>query len=68
MFSAHQGVEDDDMNVLCMGARVIGPNLAIDVVKTWLHAKFSGAERHVRRVHKIHNIEKMFLQVISKQS
>jgi len=57
-FSAHQGVEDDDMNVLCLGARVIGPNLATEVVKTWLHAKFSGAERHLRRLRKVLEIEK----------
>jgi ribose 5-phosphate isomerase B len=48
------------MNVLCFGARVIGPSLAIDIVKTWLHAKFSGAERHVRRVNKIQGIENKF--------
>jgi RpiB/LacA/LacB family sugar-phosphate isomerase len=59
-FSAHQGREDDDMNVLCLGARVIGPMLALDVVKTWLNAKFSGKERHVRRVGKIAKIEEEF--------
>ncbi len=52
-FSAHQGVEDDDMNVLCLGARVVGPELAKEVVRTFLAAKFSKAERHVRRVGKI---------------
>jgi ribose 5-phosphate isomerase B len=56
-FSAHQGVEDDDMNVICLGARVIGPALAAEVIRTFLSAKFSGAERHVRRVAKIHAIE-----------
>lgn len=59
-FSAHQGVEDDDMNVLCLGARIIGPNLAGEIVRTWLHAKFSGAERHTRRLHKVLAIEKQF--------
>lgn len=59
-FSAHQGREDDDMNVLCLGARVIGEMLALDVVKAWLNAKFSGAERHVKRLHKIADIEKEF--------
>jgi ribose 5-phosphate isomerase B len=57
-FSAHQGVEDDDMNVLCLGARVVGPELAKDIVTTFLAAHFSGAARHVRRVGKIAEIEK----------
>ncbi len=57
-FSARQGVEDDDMNVLCLGARVIGPELAKDLVRTFLEAAFSGAERHVRRLGKVEAIEK----------
>lgn len=60
-FSAHQGVEDDDMNVLCLGARVVGPELAKDVVRTFLAATFSGAERHVRRLGKVQDIENQFL-------
>jgi len=56
-FSAHQGVEDDDMNVLCLGARVVGPELAKEIVRTFLKATFSGAERHVRRLRKISEIE-----------
>ena len=56
-FSARQGVEDDDMNVLCLGARVIGPALAADLARIFLAARFSGAERHVRRVSKIKAIE-----------
>ncbi|HJQ19053.1 MAG TPA: ribose 5-phosphate isomerase B [Gemmatimonadaceae bacterium] len=56
-FSAHQGVEDDDMNVLCLGARVVGPALATDIVKAFLAARFSGAERHRRRLGKIREIE-----------
>lgn len=59
-FSAHQGVEDDDMNVLCLGARVIGTELAKDVVRIWLSASFSGAERHRRRLAKIGEIEREF--------
>src|SRR5271157_1791633 len=51
-FSAHQGVEDDDANILCLGARVIGANLAMDIVKIWLAARFSKAERHNRRLQK----------------
>ena len=57
-FSAHQGVEDDDMNVLCLGARVVGPELAKEIVRTFLAASFSGAERHVRRVGKVNELEK----------
>jgi ribose 5-phosphate isomerase B len=57
-FSAHQGVEDDDLNVLCLGARVIGPELAKEIVRVWLTATFSGAERHRRRLAKIDQIER----------
>ncbi len=56
-FSARQGVEDDDMNVLCLGARVIGPLLAAECVRAFLGAQFSGAERHVRRLAEIRAIE-----------
>jgi ribose 5-phosphate isomerase B len=56
-FSAHQGVEDDDMNVLCLGARVVGPELARELVRTFLGACFSGVERHVRRLNKVREIE-----------
>ena len=56
-FSAHQGVEDDSMNVLALGARVIGPSLAAELVGTFLRAEFSGAERHRRRLQKIADFE-----------
>lgn len=56
-FSARQGVEDDDMNVLCIGARVIGPELAKEVIAAFLKARFSHLERHERRVNKILDIE-----------
>jgi ribose 5-phosphate isomerase B len=56
-FSARQGVEDDDMNVLALGARVIGPSLAAELVTVFLAAKFSGAERHERRLGKMKAIE-----------
>jgi ribose 5-phosphate isomerase B len=59
-FSAHQGVEDDDVNVLCLGARVIGSQLAFEIVDTWLNAKFSGAERHLRRKEKVLALEKRY--------
>lgn len=58
-YSAHQGVEHDDMNVLCLGARVIGAELARELVHAFLNAQFSGEERHRRRVAKVHQIEKM---------
>ena len=56
-FSARQGVEDDDMNVLCLGARVIGVEAAAECVRAFMHARFSNAERHVRRLGKIQAIE-----------
>jgi len=56
-FSARQGVEDDDMNVLCIGARVVGPSLAEELVRAFLGAAFSGAERHRRRLAKIQEFE-----------
>lgn len=56
-FSAHQGVEDDDMNILCLGGRIAGPELAWDLVETFLAASFSGAERHVRRLRKVAALE-----------
>ena len=59
-FSAHQCVEDDDVNVLCLGARIIGPELALEVVRQYVNAKFSGAERHRRRVAKIGAFEEEF--------
>ncbi len=58
VFSAHQGVEDDDMNVLCLGGRVLGFALAWDLVKTFLSAGFIGAERHNRRIRKLEQLEK----------
>ncbi len=56
-YSAHQSVEHDDMNVLCLGARIIGPELAAEIVRAFLGATFSNEERHKRRVGKIHDIE-----------
>jgi len=56
-FSAHQGVEDDSMNVLCLGARVVGPALAEELVRTFLKARFSGAERHERRLAKVNRFD-----------
>jgi ribose 5-phosphate isomerase B len=59
-YTAHQSVEHDDVNVLCLGARVIGPALAADVIRAYLGAEFSGEERHVRRLGKIEAIEREF--------
>jgi RpiB/LacA/LacB family sugar-phosphate isomerase len=57
VFSAHQGVEDDDMNILCLGGRVVGFELGWDLIMTFLHARFSGAERHKRRLAKATALE-----------
>jgi len=57
VYSAHQGVEHDDMNVLCLGARIIGPAVVPELVQAFLAAKFSADERHQRRVGKIRNLE-----------
>jgi len=56
-YSARQGVEHDDMNVLCLGARVIGIELALECTRAFLGAQFSGAPRHVRRLNKVLAIE-----------
>ena len=59
-YSARQGVEHDDMNVLCLGARVIGPELAGELVRAFAGASFSGEERHLRRLSKIRALEDRF--------
>ena len=59
-YTAHQAVEHDDMNVLCIGARVIGPALAQDIVTAFLGASFSGETRHLRRLEKVHSFEQRF--------
>jgi ribose 5-phosphate isomerase B len=59
-YTAHQAVEHDDMNVLCLGARVIGGALALDLVNAFLGARFSGEERHQRRLDKIFEFEERF--------
>jgi RpiB/LacA/LacB family sugar-phosphate isomerase len=56
-YSAHQGVEHDDMNVLVLGGRVIGPALALELVRAFVGARFTGEERHVRRLGKIKALE-----------
>ena len=58
VYSAHQGVEHDDMNVLCLGSDVVGPELAADLIRAFLAARFDGGERYVRRLHKIEAMER----------
>lgn len=67
-YSAHQGVEHDNMNVLCLGARVIGPELMLDLVRTFLAARFTGEERHRRRLAKITALEKRFSGALTMTS
>jgi ribose 5-phosphate isomerase B len=57
-YSAHQGVEHDDMNVLCLGSRIIGPALAFEIAAAFAGAKFSNEERHLRRLNKVKALEK----------
>ncbi len=57
-YSAHQSVEHDDANVLALGARIIGPELAAELVHAFLKARFTGEDRHVRRVSKVLNLER----------
>jgi RpiB/LacA/LacB family sugar-phosphate isomerase len=57
VYTAHQAVEHDDMNVLCLGARVVGQALAREIVDAFLNARFSGDERHLRRLARIHDFE-----------
>jgi len=57
-YSAHQGVEHDDMNVLCLGSEVVGPSLAVELVTTFLNAAFSRAERYLARLEKVAEMER----------
>src|SRR5262245_58340395 len=61
-FSARQGVEDDHMNILCMGGRTVGPAVAWDLVQTYLAAEYSRADRHLRRLRKVASIEALSLK------
>ena len=67
-YSAHQGVEHDDLNLLVLGSRVIGPELAKDLCITFLNARFTGEERHRRRLGKIHSIEQRYMLAKEKIS
>jgi len=57
-YSAHQGVEHDDMNVICIGGRVVGEQLAWEIVQAFLRAQYSGEDRHQRRLDKVKQLEK----------
>ena len=58
VYSAHQGVEHDDMNVLCLGSEVVGAELAADLVRTFLTAEFGGGDRYVKRLEMIEDLER----------
>jgi ribose 5-phosphate isomerase B len=58
VYSAHQGVEHDDLNVLCLGSEVVGAALAVDLIRAFLGARFDGGERYVRRLEKVAAMEK----------
>lgn len=60
IYSAHQGVEHDDMNVLCLGSRIVGSEVARELVKAFITAEFTGEERHQRRLDKVLDMEKDF--------
>src|SRR5436189_2804714 len=58
IYSAHQGVEHDDMNVLCLGSEVVGPSLTRDLIDTFLRARFDGGDRYLKRLKKIEEMER----------
>jgi ribose 5-phosphate isomerase B len=66
VYSAHQGVEHDNMNVICFGARIIGPELMLDLLRAFMAARFTGEERHLRRLAKIKAIEEQELGSLAK--
>jgi len=67
-FSARQGVEDDHMNIICLGGRITGPMLAWDLVEAFLAAEFSKAERHLRRISKVAALEAGTLSMVGQES
>src|SRR3954449_3376655 len=58
VYSAHQGVEHDDMNVLCLGSEIVGPSLTRELIDTFVRARFDGGERYVKRLQKIQDMER----------
>ncbi len=67
-YSAHQGVEHDEMNVLVLGGRIIGPELARELVHAFLQAEFTGEERHSRRLAKVRDLEKRYSECMSRDT
>lgn len=61
-YSAHQGVEHDDMNILCIGGRIVGEELVVELITAYLKAQFSKEERHLRRLNKVLDIERAALR------
>ena len=66
-FSAKQGVEDDNLNIICLGGRIEGPELAWDLVQTFLAAKFTNADRHLRRLRKVAALETQNLKTTGRE-
>jgi ribose 5-phosphate isomerase B len=62
VYSAHQGVEHDDMNILCLGSEVVGAELAADLVRVFVQARFDGGDRYVKRLQKIEAMERLMTQ------
>ncbi len=65
VYTAHQGVEHDDMNVLCLGSEIVGGELAAELVRTFLRARFDGGERYVRRLRKIEELERAAISTVA---
>ena len=63
-YSAHQGVEHDDMNVLCIGGRIIGSELAFEIIQAFLEARYVPQDRHARRLAKVMEIERLGLKAL----
>jgi ribose 5-phosphate isomerase B len=64
IYSAHQGVEHDNLNVLCLGSEVVGPALAVDLMRAFLHARFNGGEPYVTRLQKIAELERKTVESV----
>jgi ribose 5-phosphate isomerase B len=64
IYSAHQGVEHDNLNVLCLGSEVVGPALAVDLMRAFLHARFNGGEPYVTRLQKIAELERRTVESV----
>jgi ribose 5-phosphate isomerase B len=67
-YSAHQGVEHDDMNILCIGGRIIGSELALEIIRAFLGASYSPRDRHQRRLEKVLEIERLGRDVLGVET